>query len=89
MQPLSRIFRSSVVAACTLVALGQVAAFNLANPIPLFNLKKAMNRLLPSAIRVLDAEEAAHDFHPRFEAQSKTYRYTLYRGETCPPFERP
>ena len=69
-------------------ALAQIAAFNLANPIPLSNLKKAMNRLLPGAIRVLDAEEAAPDFHPRFEARSKTYRYTLYRGETCPPFER-
>jgi len=69
-------------------ALGQVAAFNLANPIPLPNLKKAMNRLLPSAIRVLGAEEAAPDFHPRFQAVAKTYQYTISRGETCPPFER-
>ena len=29
-------------------ALAQVAAFSIANPIPLANLRKAMNRLLPA-----------------------------------------
>src|SRR5271165_4685734 len=38
-------------------ALAQVAAFSLANPIPLPNLCRALNRLLPHAIRVLAAEE--------------------------------
>lgn len=69
-------------------ALAQVAAFSLDNPIPPDNLRKAMNRLLPPAIRVLAAEEAPADFHPRHHARSKTYEYRIYRGETCPPFER-
>ncbi|HSW49824.1 MAG TPA: tRNA pseudouridine(38-40) synthase TruA [Bryobacteraceae bacterium] len=69
-------------------ALAQVAAFSIGNPIPLANLKKAMNRLLPAAIRVVSADEAAADFHPRFQAHSKRYEYRIYRGETCPPFER-
>jgi len=69
-------------------ALEQVAAFSIENPIPLANLKKAMNRLLPPAIRVLATSEAPPDFHPRFQARSKTYEYRIYRGETCPPFER-
>src|SRR5271167_3051693 len=47
-------------------ALAQVAAFSVENPIPLTNLRKAMNRLLPRAIRILDVEEVAVDFHPRF-----------------------
>ena len=34
-------------------ALAQVAAFSLDNPIPVYNLRKAINRLLPPAIRVL------------------------------------
>src|SRR5882757_2908030 len=38
-------------------ALEQVAAFTIENPIPLPNLRRAMNRLLPPAIRVLSAEE--------------------------------
>ncbi|MCU1327140.1 MAG: tRNA pseudouridine synthase [Bryobacterales bacterium] len=68
-------------------ALGQVAAFTLTNPIPPENLRKAINRLLPPAIRVMHAEEVGPDFHPRFDAVSKTYRYTMYRGEILPPFE--
>jgi tRNA pseudouridine38-40 synthase len=69
-------------------ALEQVAAFSIANRIPLPNLIRAMNRLLPPAIRVLSAGEAPPDFHPRFQALSKTYEYRIFRGETCPPFER-
>jgi tRNA pseudouridine38-40 synthase len=48
-----------------------------------------MNRLLPPAIRILSAEEAAPDFHPRFEAKAKTYEYRIVRTEVCSPFERP
>ena len=69
-------------------ALGQVAAFSLGNPIPLDNLRRALNRLLPPAIRILTAEEAAADFHPRYQSRSKTYEYRIFRGETCPPLER-
>jgi len=70
-------------------ALAQVAAFSIANPIPLPNLRRAINRLLPPAIRVLAAEEAAPDFHPRFQATAKTYEYRIVRGEVCSPFEWP
>ena len=68
-------------------ALAQVAAFTIENPIPVDNLKRAVNRLLPPAIRVLNAEEVRADFHPRFDAVAKTYRYALFRAEICPPFE--
>ena len=69
-------------------ALAQVAAFNLTNPLPPVNLRKAMNRLLPRDIRVLDAVEAAADFHPRYDAKAKTYQYRILRAEVCPPFDR-
>jgi len=69
-------------------ALAQVAAFSLNNPIPAENLQKAMNRLLPHDIRVLDIAEAALDFHPRYQAKAKTYEYRIYRGAICPPFDR-
>jgi tRNA pseudouridine38-40 synthase len=68
-------------------ALRQTAAVSLANPIPLENLRKAANRLLPPSIRVLETAEAAADFHPRYHAVSKTYEYRIYRGEVCPPIE--
>lgn len=69
-------------------ALAQVAAFTLANPIPVENLRKALNRLLPRDVRVIEAAEAAPDFHPRYQAVAKTYEYRIWRAEICPPFER-
>jgi tRNA pseudouridine38-40 synthase len=58
------------------------------NPIRLKNLRRAANRLLPPDIRVTQADEAAMDFHPRFQAKAKTYEYRIFRGEICAPFER-
>lgn len=69
-------------------ALAQVASFDLANPIPCDNLRRAMNRLLPPSIRILDVAEATASFHARRSAIAKTYEYRIFRGETCPPFER-
>jgi tRNA pseudouridine38-40 synthase len=70
-------------------ALAQVAAFSIENPIPLLNLRRAVNRLLPPAIRVISTEEVHPDFHPRFDAISKTYEYRIFRSEVCSPFEWP
>jgi tRNA pseudouridine38-40 synthase len=70
-------------------ALEQVAAFSIENPIPLPNLRRAVNRLLPPAIRVLSADEVHADFHPRFDAKAKTYEYRIFRAEVCSPFEWP
>lgn len=69
-------------------ALRQVAAFTLENPIPLENLRRAMNRLLPWQIRILSAEQVHEGFHPRHHAVSKTYEYRIFREEVCPPFQR-
>jgi tRNA pseudouridine38-40 synthase len=68
-------------------AEAQVAAFTLENPIPVDNMRRAVNRLLPPAIRILEAAEVEPEFHPRFDSLAKTYRYTLFRGETCSPFQ--
>jgi tRNA pseudouridine38-40 synthase len=68
-------------------ALAQVAAFSLENPIPVENLRRAMNRLLLPSIRILDAAEAPAHFHPRYDALAKTYEYRIFRSEVCPPFE--
>jgi tRNA pseudouridine38-40 synthase len=70
-------------------ALEQVAAFSIENPIPLPNLCRAVNRLLPPAIRVLSAEDVHPDFHPRFDAKAKTYEYRIVRGPVCSPFDWP
>src|SRR6266576_906744 len=67
-------------------ALAQVASFATESPIPTENFLKALNDILPPAIRVLEVAEAAPDFHARKSAHAKTYVYRMYRGAICPPF---
>lgn len=69
-------------------ALAQVAAVSIENRIPPDNFRRAVNRLLPSTIRINNVRETAPDFHPRFHARRKTYEYRIYREEVCPPFDR-
>ncbi len=59
-------------------ALGQVASFALAADIPPVNLLRALNRSLPSSIRVLAAEHAGPGFHARHAALRKTYEYRIH-----------
>jgi len=67
-------------------ALAQVASFTTESVIPAANFLRALNDVLPPAIRILQVEEVPADFHARRSAQAKTYRYRIYRGDICPPF---
>ena len=58
-------------------ALGQVANFKTGSKIPLEKLQRALNGLLPKDISVISIEEASPDFHSRFCAKSKIYRYSI------------
>jgi tRNA pseudouridine38-40 synthase len=66
-------------------ALAQVASCAIASPIPARNLVKALNDVLPAAIRILNVEEVENGFHARHSAIAKTYRYRIYREEICLP----
>ena len=66
-------------------ALGQVASFALRAPIPPDNLQRALNKTLPPAIRVLDAQCVDCSFHARHSAAAKIYEYRIFRGAICPP----
>lgn len=67
-------------------ALAQVASFPLHALIPPQNLLRALNRTLPTSIRVTDARHAPASFHARHSATAKTYEYRIFRGPICPPF---
>jgi tRNA pseudouridine38-40 synthase len=67
-------------------ALAQVASFATESSVPAANFVKALNDILPASVRVLEAEEAAPDFHARKSARGKIYRYRIYRAAICPPF---
>lgn len=70
-------------------ALGQVASFSLAAPIPSENLQRALNRTLAPAIRILKAETVPNSFHARHSAVAKTYEYRIFRSNLCSPFLAP
>ncbi|MBI4025845.1 MAG: tRNA pseudouridine(38-40) synthase TruA [Verrucomicrobia bacterium] len=70
-------------------ALGMVANFHWprARPDPA-TLLRALNALLPADIRVLKISRAAPDFHARFNARWKLYRYRILSTPIGDPFRR-
>ncbi|SNT01438.1 tRNA pseudouridine38-40 synthase [Granulicella rosea] len=66
-------------------ALGQVASFELAAPIPAQNLHRALNRALPPSIRILSLEAAPEGFHARYSAVRKTYEYRIFPHDRWQP----
>ena len=48
----------------------------------------ALNSLLPHDVRVLEARETHRDFHARFDARLRTYRYYFITRREAPPWER-
>lgn len=69
-------------------AMGQVIHFDTHLTIPPDVFKKALNVQLPYDIRVMDAEEVDEDFHARFSAKGKRYRYIWDCAEVQSPFRR-
>jgi tRNA pseudouridine38-40 synthase len=66
-------------------ARGQIATFRTERTIPLHGIRRGLNSLLPEAIAVRVADEVGDDFHPRFSATGKHYRYTiLVRPDRAP-----
>ena len=69
-------------------ALGQVASVRVTFAHEPPTLLRALNAELPEDVRVLAVDEAAPEFHARFSARSKTYRYHVRNGPLASPFER-
>ncbi|HCM27270.1 MAG: tRNA pseudouridine(38-40) synthase TruA [Treponema sp. GWB1_62_6] len=69
-------------------ATGQVANFrtDIAS-IPPSNFVAALNGLLPRDVRILEARQASDDFHARFDAKTRLYRYFLICGRAALPHE--
>ena len=67
-------------------ALGQIASIESSSTLATDVLKRALNALLPRDVRVLAAEEAPADFHPRYDAVRKRYFYLIANAGTVPVF---
>jgi tRNA pseudouridine38-40 synthase len=69
-------------------ALAQCAHVDLANKfLPADRWIKALNALLPSAIRVRRCQYVSKNFHARLSAKGKIYRYRIWTASILPPLE--
>lgn len=66
-------------------ARGQVVSFQLDWEHSTEDLRNALNYYLPGDMAVRDVTAAPADFHPRFDAKSRTYRYCIF----CQPVRDP
>ena len=67
-------------------ALNQVAHFRTGSQQKLETLQRGLNSLLPPDIVVKEMTEEGGDFHARYSARSRVYRYLLWNGHTPSPF---
>lgn len=69
-------------------ALRQVASLFTSSEMLPGSLQRALNALLPAAVRVVDAREAPAGFDARRWARGKRYAYLVDRGTPADPFLR-
>ena len=69
-------------------ARAMVASVRMDVPQSPEEIRDYMNRYLPDPIAVREVKEAGEQFHARYNALSKTYRYTCFDGPVKPVFDR-
>lgn len=68
-------------------ALGNVVSVEVEGGAPPERAARALNALLPDDVAVVEAAEAPPDFHARFSARARSYRYRIFRRAEPSPFE--
>jgi tRNA pseudouridine38-40 synthase len=69
-------------------ARAQVAHFDLKTPVDPTYFQRGLNAQLDRDIRIQTLEQVPSDFHARFSAVGKEYRYFIYNGLVVPPIKR-
>jgi tRNA pseudouridine38-40 synthase len=69
-------------------ALGQVVAFPTRWGGTVDDLQRAWNAVLPRDVAIRTLVEVGPDFHPRFDARSRHYRYTIWNQPVRNPLVR-
>ncbi len=69
-------------------ALGQVAHFKVNTTLTAEKVHRALNALSPADIGILTVEDAKSDFHARYSAKSKVYRYTVLNRKSRSALQR-
>jgi tRNA pseudouridine38-40 synthase len=66
-------------------ALGQVIHFTTESALPAETLRRALNACLPLSVSIMDLQEASDEFHARYGAISREYRYVVDNGPVRSP----
>jgi tRNA pseudouridine38-40 synthase len=66
-------------------AEGQLASVDLEAGIDAQRLRRALNGMLPRDVAVVDAAQVGPEFHARWAARSKLYRYRIWNGADPSP----
>ena len=69
-------------------ARAQVAHFDLQRPWETWKLQRGLNAVLPDSIRVPELRRARPDFHARYDAKGKEYRYFIWNSPVACPLHR-
>ena len=69
-------------------ALGNVVSVDIEGGPPPDRGLEALNAALPDDLVVVGAGAAAPDFHARYSARARSYRYRIWRSRVPSPFER-
>ena len=70
-------------------ACGQVANFNTEHTIACDSFLRAINSIPPHDIIISHAEDVPEDFHARYRAKEKHYRYRILNSPVNDPFQMP
>ncbi|HLB19753.1 MAG TPA: tRNA pseudouridine(38-40) synthase TruA [Gaiellaceae bacterium] len=69
-------------------ASGNVLSVDVDGGPPAERVAGALNAALPEDVAIVSASEAASDFHARYSARSRRYRYRIWRRSERSPFEQ-
>jgi tRNA pseudouridine38-40 synthase len=69
-------------------ALGQVISFRSESGMTGEQFTHAINALMPQDIRIMKPLDVGGDFHPRYSARARWYRYIVWNGPRPVPFYR-
>jgi tRNA pseudouridine38-40 synthase len=69
-------------------AFGQVISFRSQSSMTGEQFRRALNALLPRDIRIMKTLEVGPEFHPRYSARARWYRYIIWNGQELVPFFR-
>ena len=70
-------------------ATGQVGNFYTDHKsLPSEKFREALNSHLPPDVRVMESREVSHEFHSRYDARCRVYKYYILNGPVCAAHQR-